>query len=150
MNTSSRSGSRSEMDSRYTPLAAGHFDDAGQGRVRVLHAQVELAVDGRHLLYQSRFFELTRKQIIIPGLDHDHLALQLLLECMWGESSATILLLVDDGDAVAQLICLVHVVCRQDDSDVLPLLQVPDVAPDVVTALGVQADGGSSRKSTFG
>ena len=47
--------------------------------------------------------------------------------------------LVDDGDPLAEVVCLLHVVSRQDYGDPLLLVHLQDVPPDVPPGLGVQA-----------
>ena len=66
-----------------------------------------------------------------------------------GEPSATMLRLVHDHQAVAQLLRLVHVVGGQDERHAL-LLEAVEAVPEQVPRLRVEAGGGLVEQQQVG
>src|SRR5207244_2939436 len=59
------------------------------------------------------------------------------------------LAVVDDGDAVAELVGLLHIVGGEDDGDAFAA-EVADGVPHGDAALGVEAGGGLVEEENFG
>ena len=62
---------------------------------------------------------------------------------------ATMLAVVDDADAMGDAVGLVHVVRGEKDGDALGLVEVLDVRPELVAALGIEAERGLVEEENF-
>lgn len=127
----------------------GHRDELGDPPLSFFHRQVQNIFMPAEFFDPVQRFDLGHQGLRVPlDLEADDVAAEDILELMRRVEGHEFPV-VHDGDSVAEIIGLFHVMRRQDDRDPIFFVQLFNIIPDVPARLGVQAEGRLVEKKDF-